>query len=143
MGILSNQPHFLIWESNLESERFKKGWEVLNSINSESGERILNMLKDVSPDMARFVIEFPYGDIYSREDLNLKTRELITIASLTTLGYPKAELKAHIYNALNAGCLKEEILETIIQMSVYAGFPAALSALKVFKEVMDEKNNLL
>ncbi len=95
----------------------------------------MELLNDISPDMARYIIEFPYGDIYSRPGLDLKMRELITIASLTTLGYAPAQLKAHIYNALNAGCSKEEILEVIMQMTVYAGFPAALNGLFVAKEV--------
>ena len=121
------------------NDRYKKGWDTLNRINGASGQRILKLLKDISPDMARFVIEFPYGDIYSRKTLNLKTRELVTIASLTTLGFAKDELKAHIHNALNAGCTKDEIIEVIMQMSVYAGFPASLNAMFVAKEAFGAK----
>ena len=121
----------------MKSARYQKGLKTLNRINSRAGKHILKLLKDISPDMARLVIEFPYGDIYSRRGLNLKTRELVTIASLVTLGYAKEELKAHIYNGLNAGCTKEEIIEVILQMSVYAGFPAALNALFTAKEVFE------
>ena len=99
----------------------------------------MNMLADISPDMARYIIEFPYGDIYARPGLDLKTRELVTIASLTTLGYPQPQLKAHIRNALNAGCSKEQILEVIMQMAVYAGFPAALSGLFAAKEIFEQE----
>lgn len=123
----------------MSDERFQKGWKTLNAINSEAGERILNLLKDISPDMARLVIEFPYGDIYAREGLDIKTREMITIASLTTLGYAPKQLKAHVHNALNAGCTKNEIVEIIMQMSVYAGFPAALNGLFAAKEVFEEE----
>jgi 4-carboxymuconolactone decarboxylase len=119
------------------SERFQKGWATLSKINGESGQRILRMLEKISPDMARLVIEFPFGDIYSRPGLDLKTRELITIASLTTLGFPQNELKAHIRNALNAGVTEQEIIEVIMQMSVYAGFPASLNALFSAQEVFD------
>ena len=122
-------------DNKSSDERFGRGWQMLNQINSDAGERILALLKDIAPDMAKLVIEFPYGDIYSRPGLDLKTRELITIASLTTLGYAKDQLKAHIYNALNAGCSREEIIEVMMQMSVYAGFPAALNALLVAKDV--------
>lgn len=124
----------------MPEDRYEKGWSVLGKINSEAGEKILNLLRDISPDMARFVIEFPYGDIYSRPALDIKTRELITIASLTTLGFAKDQLKAHIHNALNAGCSKEEVIEVIMQMSVYAGFPAALNALFAAKEVLGSMN---
>lgn len=123
----------------MSEDRYQKGWDTLSRINSEAGERILKMLKDISPDMARYVIEFPYGDIWSRGVLDTKTRELLTIASLTTQGFPKDQLKAHIHNALNAGCTKEEIVEAIMQMCVYAGFPAALNGLFTAKEVFEEK----
>ena len=119
----------------MKDERFQKGWSTLESINGNEGQRIMEQLKDISPDMARFVIEFPYGDIYSRPGLDLKTRELLTIASLTTLGFAQMQLKAHIKNALNAGASKNEIIEVIIQMSVYAGFPAALNGLFAAREV--------
>ena len=126
----------------MKNQRYQKGWKTLKKINSQSGERILKSLKDISPDMARFVIEFPYGDIYSRPGLNIKTRELITIASLTTLGFATEQLKAHIHNALNAGCKESEIVETIMQMSVYAGFPAALGGLSAAKQVFSERKSL-
>ena len=120
---------------NKSSDRYQRGFKTLESINGEAGQRIMEMLKDISADMARYIIEFPYGDIYSRPGLDLKTRELITIASLTTLGHSPAQLKAHISNALNAGCSQEEIIEVIMQMSVYAGFPAALNGLFAAQEV--------
>ena len=122
--------------------RLLKGLKTLNKINSTAGERILKRLKNVSPDMARLVIEFPYGDIYSRPGLDLKTRELLTIASLTTLGFAHTELHAHTHNALNAGCTKDEIIEAIMQMSVYAGFPAALNALSIAEDVFVERKLL-
>ena len=118
-----------------KSSRYNRGLKTLAAINGEAGQRIMALLGDISPDMARYVIEFPYGDIYSRPGLDLKTRELITIASLTTLGYAPEQLKAHIRNALNAGCSKEEIIEVIMQMAVYAGFPSALNGLFAAKEV--------
>jgi len=125
----------------METPRYQKGWETLKGINSEAGQRILDLLNDIAPDMARYVIEFPYGDIYSRPGLDIKTRELITIASLTTLGHAPDQLKAHIANARNAGCTKEEIVEVMMQMAIYAGFPAALNALFVAKEVFNDKKS--
>ncbi|MDP2653924.1 MAG: carboxymuconolactone decarboxylase family protein [Candidatus Omnitrophota bacterium] len=115
--------------------RFQKGWKTLGKINRSAPGRVMEMFKDISPDMARYIIEFPYGDIFSRPGLDLKTRELVTIASLTSLGFPQPQLKAHIHNALSAGCSRKEILEVIIQMAVYAGFPAALNALSTAQSV--------
>ncbi len=92
-----------------------------------------------SPDLVRCLIEFPFGDIYSRPGLDLKTREMLTVLALTVLGYPQAELKDHIRGALNVGCTPDQILEIILQMSVYAGFPAALEAVKTAASVFGEK----
>lgn len=128
-------------ENTKNSERYRRGWEVLAKINGEGGQRIMKLLEEISPDMARYIIEFPYGDIYSRPGLDLKTRELITIASLTTLGFPKPQLKAHVKNALNAGCTQGEIIEVMLQMAVYAGFPAALNGLFTAQEVFEESGS--
>ena len=96
-------------------------------------------LATTSPDLVRCLVEFPFGDIYSRPGLDLKTREMLTVAALTVLGYPQAELKGHIQGALNVGCTPDEILEIILQMAVYAGFPAALEAVKTAASVFGEK----
>jgi 4-carboxymuconolactone decarboxylase len=95
-------------------------------------------LGDIAPDFAQFIIEFPYGDIYSREGLSPKERQIATIASLVTLGTAPTELKAHIQGALNVGCTRPEIVEVIMQMAVYAGFPAAVNSLLVAKDVFAE-----
>lgn len=123
----------------MTNERYEKGVEMLNGISDHAVDRINNLLGDICPDMAKLVIEFPYGDIYSRPGLDMKSRELITIASLTTLGYAKDQLKAHVDNALSVGCTKEEIIEVIMQMAIYAGFPAALNGLFAAKEMFEEK----
>lgn len=119
--------------------RYERGLETLKGISSDAAQRINDLLEGICPDMARLVVEFPYGDIYSRPGLDVEKRELITIASLTTLGYAKDQLKAHVHNALNVGCTKEEIVEVIMQMAVYAGFPAALNGLFAAKEVFGER----
>jgi 4-carboxymuconolactone decarboxylase len=101
-------------------------------------ESALKGLSSTSPDLARCLVEFPFADIYTRPGLDLKTREMLTVAALTVLGYPQAELKEHIRGALNVGCTRDEILEIIPQMAVYAGFPAALEAVKTAATVFGE-----
>jgi 4-carboxymuconolactone decarboxylase len=102
-------------------------------------EGVIENLKDISPDFARYIIEFPFGDIYSRSGLNLKSREIAIVASLVTMGNALSQLKVHINGALNVGCSRTEIIEVIMQMAVYAGFPAALNGLFAAKEVFDER----
>lgn len=122
-------------------DRFKNGLKNLNKIDGKAGENIIAALQDVSPELAKFTIEFPFGDIYDRPGLDLKSREIATIASLTTLGNASTQLKVHLKAALNVGCSKDEIKEVILQMSVYAGFPAAINAMLIAKEIfMEEKN---
>jgi 4-carboxymuconolactone decarboxylase len=92
-------------------------------------------LADIAPDFARYVVEFPFGDIYTRPGLDLRTRELATVAALTAMGTAPGQLGIHIHGALNVGCSRTEILEAIIQMVVFAGFPAVLNGLAVAREV--------
>lgn len=92
-------------------------------------------LADIAPDFARYLLEFPFGDIYCRPDLDLRSREVATIAALTALGNAAPQLRVHIEAGLNVGLAREEIVEIIMQMAVYAGFPAALNGLFAAKEV--------
>jgi 4-carboxymuconolactone decarboxylase len=119
----------------MSEERYKKGIENLEVMNKDSFKNLKNLLDDVAPDMARYVVEFPYGDIYSRPGLDLKTRELVTIAALTSMRGVQPQLEDHVHGALNVGCSREEIIEVIIQMAVYAGFPAAINGLLAAKKV--------
>lgn len=119
----------------LTSERYQRGWEKLREIDGEAGEKVIASLADIAPDFARYVIEFPFGDIYSRPQLDLKSREIAVVAALTALGNATPQLKVHIQAALNVGCTREEVTEVIMQMAVYAGFPAALNGLFAAKEV--------
>ncbi|WP_409199412.1 carboxymuconolactone decarboxylase family protein [Methanobrevibacter sp. DSM 116169] len=123
-------------------DRFKKGMDLLKNINEENIENLFESLEDIAPDLGRFVVEYPYSEIYTRETVDLKTRELCTIAALTTLGFPQGQLKSHIEAALNVGVKAEEIVEIIMQMSAYAGFPAAINAMGTAKEIFKEKGLL-
>ena len=122
-----------------EESRYDHGLARMRTIFGPGIESALQGLAATSPDLARCLVEFPFGDIYPRPGLDLKTREMLTVAALTVLGYPQAELKEHIQGAMNVGCTCEEILEIILQMAVYAGFPAALEAVKTAASVFGEK----
>lgn len=122
-------------ETQTANPRYARGWLKLREIDGEAGEKVIDSLRDIAPDFARLLIEFPFGDIYSRPGLDLKSRELAVVAALTALGNAAPQLKVHIQGALNVGCTREEIVEVIMQMAVYAGFPAALNGLFAAKEV--------
>ena len=119
----------------MTSERYTIGREMLQRVDGKGGDAVVNSLKDIAPDFARYLIEFPFGDIYARPGLDLRSREVATIAALTALGNAAPQLKVHIAAGLNVGLTQEEITEVIMQMAVYAGFPAALNGLFAAKEV--------
>ncbi|AWA65326.1 MULTISPECIES: carboxymuconolactone decarboxylase family protein [Klebsiella] len=113
----------------MSSERYIIGQEMLQRVDGKGGEAVVDSLRDIAPDFARYLIEFPFGDIYARPGLDLRSREIATIAALTALGNAEPQLKVHIAAGLNVGLTQEEITEAIMQMAVYAGFPAALNGL--------------
>jgi 4-carboxymuconolactone decarboxylase len=121
--------------SHHESQRYQRGLAKLREVDGQAGENVVQSLKDIAPDFARYLIEFPFGDVYSRPGLDLKSREIAVVAALTALGNAAPQLKVHIHGALNVGATRTEIVETIMQMAVYAGFPAAINGLTAAKEV--------
>lgn len=125
-------------ESTRES-RYERGWKALSEIDGAVGHAVLVGLRDIAPDLARYIIEFSFGDIYCREGLDLRTRELVTIAACTALGTARPQLKVHTHGLLNVGGSRDEVVETILQMAVYAGFPAALNGIAAAREVFSER----
>ncbi len=119
-------------------DRYTKGLKNLEKIHPEASKALIESLKDIAPDLGRYVVEFPYGDIYERPGLDLKSREIATIAALTAIGDTNPELKDHIKGALNVGCKRQEVIEVIIQMAVYAGFPRAINGINIAKKVFEE-----
>ncbi len=125
--------------SHGDNTRYQRGLDKLREIDGEAGQRVIDALGPIAPDFARYLIEFPFGDIYSRPQLDLKSREIATVAALTALGHAAPQLKVHVHGALNVGCTREEIVEVVMQMAVYAGFPAALNGLFVAQDVFKER----
>ncbi len=121
------------------ADRYARGWEKLREIDGHVGEQVVASLAPIAPDFGRMLIEFGFGDIYSREQLDLRAREIATIAALAALGNAQPQLKIHIEAALNVGCTRDEIVEVFMQIALYAGFPAALNALFAAKEVFERK----
>ena len=126
----------------MDDKRYQQGLKHLSENNPENYQKLKENLEDVAPDLARYVAEFAYGDIYARPGLDRKSREIATVAALTALGNAHLQLESHIEGALNSGCSRQEVIEVILQMAVYAGFPAAINGMMSAKEVfsrLDEK----
>ena len=123
----------------MPQDRYKQGFTKLKEIDATIGERIVDGHKEIAPFLSQYLIE-SFGDIYSRPELDLKQREIATVAALVALGNAQPQLKVHIHGALNVGCTRTEIIEVIMQMALYAGFPAVLNAVSSAKEVFQERD---
>ncbi|QLE79926.1 carboxymuconolactone decarboxylase family protein [Francisella sp. Scap27] len=117
--------------------KMENGLKLLNKLHGgHTGEAILNQFKEISPKMAEITIENMFGDILQRTNiLDIKTRELLIIVSLVTLGSCDNQIRAHTEAAINVGASKEEISEAILQTAYFAGFPKAANALISIKEL--------
>lgn len=122
----------------MSTERYERGERMLAAVDGPAGLDVVENLAKSFPDFARYVLEFSFGDIYAREGLGLRERELATVAALCALGNAQPQLRVHVHAALHVGCTPAELVEVVMQMSVYAGFPAALNGLSVVREVFAE-----
>lgn len=122
----------------MKADRYQQGWQKLAEVDGKQGQRVIEALTPIAPDFATMLIEM-FGDIYGRPQLDLKAREIATVAALTALGNATPQLKVHLNGALNVGCSAQEIVEVMMQMALYAGFPAALNGLFAAQDVFQER----
>lgn len=120
--------------------RFNAGLKQLQKIDGEGGKQVIDSLKDIAPDLGKFIVEFAFGDIYTRPTLSLQERELITITSLLTSGGCEPQLKVHIQASLNVGIPANKIIESFIQCIPYVGFPRVLNAVFIAKDIFKQNS---
>ncbi|KAB2329404.1 carboxymuconolactone decarboxylase family protein [Cytobacillus depressus] len=129
----------------MEKNRYQRGLDKMMEYTITDNKEISTHLKiseelgDLAPGLENYIIEFAYGDIYMREGLTNQQRAMITISSLATLG-TEPQLELHINTALTAGVKPREIVETVMHLIPYTGFPRVLNALKVIKKVFAQRN---
>jgi 4-carboxymuconolactone decarboxylase len=111
------------------NERYLRGVEILQQLTGHPAEHLTSRVAEIAPDFARMTVEFPFGDLYARGVLDLRTREVAAIAALAALGHPNPQLRIHVSAALNLGLSRQEVVEILMQTAVYCGFPAALNSL--------------
>lgn len=122
----------------MKQTRYESGMEMLRRIDGAGGEKVIRSLENIAPDIGRQIIEFAFGDIYTRKTLTLQEREMITIASLLAIGGCEPQLEVHINGSLNVGISPEKIIETFMQCIPYTGFPRVLNAVATAKKVFAE-----
>lgn len=124
----------------MNDKRMEQGIKNLKMIDVEAGERVIQNLQDIAPEVGRYILEFAFGDIYNNDTLSFREREIITITSLLTQGDTKNQLMVHINGSLNVGLTEEEIIEVFTHCIPYVGFPKVLNAITVAKGVFVERN---
>ena len=122
-----------------DDSRYQLGRAKLKQMLGELGEQAVENISRISPDMAHYVVEFIFGDIHSRPGLDLKTREIVALVAIATRGGAEPQLRAHLHGALNVGWSEQELIELMIELAVYAGFPAALNGLYAARDVFAER----
>lgn len=121
------------------SEALKRGRAVVDRLNPGLEAVLAGRYDDLIPGFSESLIEWAYGRHYAREGLDLRTRQLCTVAALTAMGGQTGpQLKANIAHTRAAGASDSEIAEAIWQMAVYGGMPAAINGLNALREVIAE-----
>ena len=127
----------------MTSDRYQKGIKKIQQLTQSPDDNPTGFMdigkgfSDIAPDLEKYVVEFAFGDIYSRPGLDDKLKVLTTITALVAQGKPQIEM--HIKTGLSVGLTPEEIVGCIMHLIVYVGFPSALNALKVAQKVFREQ----
>jgi 4-carboxymuconolactone decarboxylase len=122
-------------QGQTEEARYERGLKKMTEIYGVPVEEFIAPLGD----LGRYMVEFPYGDIYSRDGLAARDREIATIAMLTALGGREPQLRVHMNSALNVGLTPDELYEIILHTLIFAGFPTAINALSVLGDVLSKR----
>ena len=126
------------------NERFKKGIETIKQyVTEDEAARMIesDALADVAPDLRKMIIEFAYGDVSSRPGLDAKSRALVVITAVVTQG-AAPQTKTHIKRGLHAGLTQTEIVEALLQLVPYIGFPRVQNALTIAQQVFKEQEDI-
>lgn len=122
------------------SDRYERGEKLLREVDGDKvADNLIARYEDLAPDFTRYLIEFAFGEIYARAG-DLKHKELIAISSLATMGGCDAQLETHVHGAFNVGLTEGEIVEAVMTLIPYIGFPKALNAMSVVKRVVDKRS---
>ena len=117
----------------------ERGEELFRQVDGDKvADNLLDAYAEIAPDFSRCLVEFAFGEIYAREG-DLRQRELIAIASLATMGGCDPQLETHVHGAFNVGLTQAEIVEAVMTLIPYIGFPKALSAMAVVKRVVEKR----
>jgi 4-carboxymuconolactone decarboxylase len=135
----ANVPPPAVVESR--ADRLGRGRATLAKTSGSSGDAVVRSFDDVAPDLGRMIVEHSYGEVFSRSGIDMKSRELSACAALAAVGSATTEipLRVHINAALNVGATREEILETLVNLTPYSGYPATQQAVRIAAEEFSKR----
>ena len=120
------------------SPRRERALAMLGALDPDAPERVAANLDGLSEDLFETVLGFAFADVLARPGLDLRTREMLTVAALTAMGTAPGQLEFHMRAALHVGVTREELVETVLQMAVYAGVPACMNGVRALRAVLGE-----
>lgn len=128
---------------NLAPDRRERAFALLAQLDSEAPAKVGAKLDALSNDFAELVLGFAFADVVSRPGIDLRTREMLTVAALMAMGNAPEQLEFHILASLNIGVTREEIIEILLQIAVYSGVPACMNGINAAKKAFDAHNGRL
>jgi 4-carboxymuconolactone decarboxylase len=124
----------------MSGDRYERGEQLLRKIDGDTvADNLIARYENLAPDFTRYLVEFAFGEIYAREG-DLKHREIVAISSLATMGGCDSQLETHVHGAFNVGLTENEIVECVMTLIPYIGFPKALNAMAVVKRVVEKRS---
>jgi 4-carboxymuconolactone decarboxylase len=126
----------VLTDAESRTDRLARGRATLAKTSGAAGDAVVHSFDDVAPDLGRMIVEHSYGEVFSRPGIDMKTRELGACAALAAIGTTTTEtpLRVHINAALNVGATREEVLETLVNLTAYSGYPATRQAVRIATE---------
>ncbi|PJX22357.1 carboxymuconolactone decarboxylase [Advenella sp. S44] len=119
------------------ADRRERALAMLKSLDPAAPAKVSARLDRLTHDFAELILGFSFADIVSRPGIDLKTREMLTVAALMAMGTAPSQLEFHVRAALNVGVTRQEVIEILLQIAVYAGVPACMNGIAAAEKAFD------
>lgn len=123
-------------------ERHRRAWETLTRLNGTDDPRVVRRVYELSPDLARMIVDFGYGDCYAerpKDVLDERQRQLVTLGALAAMGGCEDQLAVHANVALEVGLTPDQVVEAVLHALPYVGFPRTLNAIEAVRRVLERR----
>jgi len=126
--------------SSYTTEISEYGKKIMNTLQPGLADQVISKLGELDDELPKLIVNYAFADVVGRPGLDIKTREMLTVASLITSGNAQPQLELHMRASLNVGVTEKELLEIVIQMAIYAGVPACMNAITAYRNAVTTFN---